>query len=220
MCARWMPTAWAKLISTSLLTLGLCFAATGSAQAALLLDVDANGELLGARNVQIGDKYYDVSFVDGTCAGVFGACDQAHFFFKTDTDAQAAAQALLDQVLLDGPDGDFDSQPELTRGCEMEPNNRACIAATPHGIGSGKGGSATVLYSGASNSAPLPGYFEGIASGSFVLDDLTVATIYVWARWSDAVDPPRDLPEPASLGITALALAALALRRRQGRAGR
>ena len=39
------------------------------------------------------------------------------FDFTDQADATAAAQALLDQVFLDGPAGSFDSNPEMTLGC-------------------------------------------------------------------------------------------------------
>ena len=89
------------------------------------------GGLLGATGVLVDGKFYDVDFVDGTCPDVFGVCDEAHFAFTTASTALAASKALLDQVLLDGPLGNFDSNPMLTNGCFV---TTSCWALTPYAI--------------------------------------------------------------------------------------
>ena len=61
---------------------------------------------------------YDVQFLDGTCIGLYNGCDEiSDFTFQTQSSAALASQALLDQVFLDGPLGNFDSDPTLTFGC-------------------------------------------------------------------------------------------------------
>ena len=90
----------------------------GSAEASAILIVDSNGILLGATGVTVDGAPYDVEFLDGTCVAVFSGCDVASDFqFQTQGAAGVAAQALLDQVLLDGPLGQFDSSPALTNDC-------------------------------------------------------------------------------------------------------
>jgi hypothetical protein len=77
------------------------------------------GQLMGASDVDVGGTLYDVAFLDGTCIDLFNGCDDPSDFTFTDSaSAILASQALRDQVFVDGPDGSFDSIPELTNGCE------------------------------------------------------------------------------------------------------
>src|SRR3954465_15827217 len=78
----------------------------------------SGGELTGASEVNVGGTLYNVEFVDGSCNSLFSGCIDASFTFHTASTAAAAAQALIDQVFTDGPQGNFDSRPELTVGCE------------------------------------------------------------------------------------------------------
>lgn len=89
----------------------------------------SGGILTGAIGVDVGGSLYDVSFVDGTCTSVFGVCDQSHFDFTNELVAYAAAQALQDQVWVDGPAGNFDSHPDLTNGCT---DVNECFAIIPY----------------------------------------------------------------------------------------
>jgi hypothetical protein len=99
--------------------MGLAAVAIGLSSApafSATLDV-VGGQLMGASGVDVGGTLYDVQFVDGTCTGLFSGCDAASdFAFTTSADASAASQALLDLVFIDGVDGLFDSDPELTKG--------------------------------------------------------------------------------------------------------
>jgi hypothetical protein len=82
-------------------------------------DVDLTGQLLGAKNVLIDGDFYDIVFLEGTCADLFDGCDEnSDFTFLNFLDSQEAALQLLDQVFTDGPDGQFDTNPDLTFGCE------------------------------------------------------------------------------------------------------
>ena len=61
-----------------------CLAAP-SAQASVVLQVNAQGILTGASGVTVGSKAgtFTVSFRDGTCASVFSSCvDPQFFLFK------------------------------------------------------------------------------------------------------------------------------------------
>ncbi|MFA7604274.1 MAG: PEPxxWA-CTERM sorting domain-containing protein [Novosphingobium sp.] len=97
----------------------LAAAALGSASIASAATLIVSGGILqGATDVDVNGAMYDVRFVDGTCQALFSGCDEdADFIFRTKETARAAAQALLDQVLIDGPAGNFDSVPQLTAGC-------------------------------------------------------------------------------------------------------
>ena len=87
------------------------------AQAAVLV-VDDFGQLTGAEGVDVNGTLYDVTFADGTCAGLFGGCDDAgDFIFNNQAEVVAAAQALLDQVFVNTVLGAFDDDPGLTNGC-------------------------------------------------------------------------------------------------------
>src|SRR5262245_51552264 len=69
-----------------------------AAQAAPTLVVNGT-TLTGARNVDVNGTLYDVDFLDGTCVAIFSGCNAiSDFTFQSDLSAQAASQALLDQV--------------------------------------------------------------------------------------------------------------------------
>jgi len=107
--------------------------------ATLIVD---NGALMGATGVDVNGILYDVSFVDGTCIGLFNSCNENTDFPFTNPDdlnndvlLRAAMQALLDQVFIDSQLGAFDSQPELMNGCNIS----GCAIGTPLWV-SGAGG--------------------------------------------------------------------------------
>ena len=77
------------------------------------------GQLMGASGVLVDGSLYDVQFLDGTCADFYSGCDEASdFTFQTEASALLASQALLDQVLIDGPLGSFDDDVASTNGLE------------------------------------------------------------------------------------------------------
>ncbi len=84
---------------------------------AATLDV-RDGVLYGATGVIVDGLSYDVSFGDGSCISLFSGCDESSDFVFTDPAQSIRANlAILEQVLIDGPDGLFDSNPGLTNGC-------------------------------------------------------------------------------------------------------
>lgn len=111
----------------------IAFSATPAAAAVLL--VNGNGQLTGATGVDVNGTLFDVSFIGGECADAFGVCDESAFAFNTEMDALAAGQALLDQVFLDGPEGDFDTVPSAIQGCFLSSGN--CFARIPFSIDNG-----------------------------------------------------------------------------------
>ena len=93
----------------------------GPLHAAVVWDWDAvTNTLHGAQNVDVGGSLYDVAFVDGSCVGLFGGCDDAgDFDFATTQAAITASRALLDQVFINsGAPALFDTTPSLANGCE------------------------------------------------------------------------------------------------------
>ena len=108
----------------------------GGAQA-VTLDV-IGGQLMGATDVLVDGSLYDVQFLNGTCIDLYNGCDYvSDFTFQTEASANLASQALLDQVFLDGPSGNFGSEPELIYGCPMFNviTFLGCVASTPYAIG-------------------------------------------------------------------------------------
>ncbi|MGE0592418.1 MAG: PEP-CTERM sorting domain-containing protein [Vicinamibacterales bacterium] len=169
--------------------------------ASLVIDhTGVTPELLGATGVSVNGMLYDVTFVDGSCVGLFSGCDApADFTFTTQLDAEAAAQALLDQVFLDlaAPDL-FDTEPEFTAGCGSA---LRCDVWIPFAPG------ATVDFAAAINEA----FEAGDVVGSFFINPATDTgpiEDVVWAQFT-------AVPEPGLLLLTGLGLAAVLVRRRR-----
>jgi hypothetical protein len=181
----------------------LSIGAPGAHAATLLIDHSgATPELLGATGVSVNGRLYNVTFVDGSCVVLFDGCDAlSDFTFTVQLDAEAAAQALLDQVLVDlaAPDL-FDTEPEFTQGCGSA---LRCDIWIPFGIG------ATVDFAAAIN-----GTFEGADMvGSFFINPLTDTgpiEDVVWARF-------QPVPEPATVLLVAFGASAAVVRRRRVR---
>ncbi|MCH9673739.1 MAG: hypothetical protein K0U93_20030 [Gammaproteobacteria bacterium] len=91
----------------------------------------SNGTLIGARDVEVNGLLYDVAFRDGTCAELYNGCDEnSDFTFHTPNNdpsvSLAVTTALMTQVFVDGPAGQFDAVPGLTQGCAVD-----CRISTP-----------------------------------------------------------------------------------------
>lgn len=166
------------LVSTTLFALS----ATSRATAADLEVV--GGELVGASNVVVDGVGYDVSFVDGSCVSLFGApdCQSIAYPFGTLPNAQAAGQALLDQVFIDGPAGDFDSAPHLTAGCDSA---TVCAAATAFSSDP----PSNILEVSAVNVSGFPGDLVQNFSVSQTLDTTSIVDA-VYAAWTLSPLPP------------------------------
>ena len=195
-----------SLLRAAAFTLALQFAANASAAT---LIVDSNGILTGATGVDVGGTLYDVQFVDSTCAVAFGVCEVSSFPFTTQADAVAAAQALLDQVFLDGPLGQFDSQAGLTFGCALAAGS--CLSLVPYyAFGGG------VQAAGASNHSvgvPLADSVSGTwsfgASG-----DMSANNVAVIARFT-AIS--SAVPEPATWAMMLFGFGAIGFSMRRRR---
>jgi hypothetical protein len=173
----------------------------GGAQAATL---DVVGSVLhGAFGVDVGGTLYDVEFVDGTCIDVFNGCDDLTDFTFTDApSATLASEALLDQVFLDGPSGNFDSDPALTNGCPSLFSGQ-CFTWVPYTFNT-----VTLFGKVAVNVDPsIATLLDRIGNASAGITTARTDTIgyLTYSRWSTSSVPEPSTALLLSLGLTGLA---------------
>lgn len=192
----------------TILAAALCAAALPLAAAPAVAAgqiVNGGGQLTGATGVTISGTTYDVEFVEGTCASLFGGCGGvSNFTFQSQSDAQAAAQALLDQVFT----GAFDSDYTLTFGCNTNAA-QACLALIPYGFDQTMFAAATAKnVNGAGDTTTT------IISGDVDFFDTTFNDQFVWARFTPSAGA---VPEPASWALMLLGFAGIGvgIRRRR-----
>ena len=201
-----------SLVVAAVVAASVCMSAT-TTSAAAILDV-IGGELVGARDVQVGGTLYNVRFDDSTCVNAFDGCDAVSDFpFDNFEDALDAAQALLDQVFIDGPAGLFDTEPFAITGCSSGFLCRAFIPYDVDGVG---------LFS--VPSAFAQNHIDEAMDGPFTL--VGIAPAQIFSDLDNAVlavfSPARtmDVPAPGTLWLFGVGLAGLAVARRQRRPAR
>ena len=182
------------------IALAVAAAVPASANAASL--IVSGGILQGATGVNVDGTLYDVAFRDGTCTALFSGCDEgSDFAFSTYDSAGLAGQALLDQVLIDGPQGMFDSNQTLTAGCNLSPT--VCFSFIPYGLD----GDVLTRYA-------LNGRYEfqDRVSGVFRFSnaqDTSWASIYNFAVFSNARPLVAAVPEPDTWAMMLLGFLAV-----------
>jgi hypothetical protein len=170
------------------------------------------GQLMGATGVDVGGTLYDVAFLDGSCIGLFAGCDEtSDFVFNSQADAYSASTALLEQVLLDGPYGDFDSEYGLVNGISAIAGAWPFRIATAYDL-TDMGTHIRVQLALADN---YPGFGSDDVTYNWTHQDADsgheFAGNWVYAVWGTS----QSVPEPSTLLLLGSGLAGLGFVRRK-----
>lgn len=193
-----MPSTFLRLLACCI------YISIASVAGAAPAPVFSNGFLVGADDVLVRGKLFDVRFVDGTCVDAYGSCTTDRFAFDYDG-AVDAAWALLDSVLIDAdPQWPLDSVPQLVGGCSAL--YQYCQIFTPARF-EVQGGTEFLVSAVAINAASPSQGSDWVVSGLLLPDHDTTPYLYrTWAVWTEA--PTATVPVPASslLLITGLSM--------------
>ena len=175
-----------------LLAAGALALSAGSVSAATLI-VDGNGILTGATGVTVGSNTYNVTFADGNCTSVYGgACSTSYFDFTNAADATSAGQALLDQVYLDGPQGNFDTVTNKIFGCSY---SGGCLTNIAYATNS-----SNALIARVSNTPNETG--DTVTTTTYNAAHTTANDVNInYARFIFTGAAVSDVPEPATWAL-------------------
>jgi hypothetical protein len=204
-----------KLFFCALSIVALLAWSTMASAATLVIDDGSvsgyRGHLLGATGVDVGGSLYDVTFYDGSCSGYYINCNPANFTFHDKASADLASAALLAQVFKDGAQGNFDTLPDLTFGC-----NQNCNAYTAY---------ATVAPNFQNSDVKTSYAYNASVESADAVGSLTFyATAFlqqqnnmVFAVWSpqETGTTVSAVPEPTESAMMVMGLGVLALLRRK-----
>jgi len=188
----------------ALMVAASCYGLSGHAA---ILKFDS-GLLIGADDVSVGGNSYQIRLVDGTCASLYNGCDElSDLPFSTKEDADAASQALIDQIFVD-ENGDIDLVPSLTFGCELEGVN--CRMFTPWGLFGPNG----VNISLANNTPGLDAVLGTTVTTDTLSKELENRVFVAWRLTPATVAEPAT---SAALGAMLIGLMMAARPRRRSR---
>jgi hypothetical protein len=178
-----------------LLIASLFLLATRAESAELVIN---GGQLQGATSVSVDGTLYDVEFVDGECPSLFNGCNAASDFAAgSRATATLFAQTLRDQILVDGSQGNFGSDPRLAVGCGTGVTQ--CIFFIPFDVDSANSLSVW-LYNNATGADTI---LSTVASTPFGF--ATSSGSLTWARWTLHSAPAvPSASSPVSIGLTLL----------------
>lgn len=180
----------------------ICLSATGSSAASLVVD---NGQLIGASGVNVDGTLYNVQFLDGFYSDTIQ--DESDLVTTSEAQARSFGQALMDQVLLDTAEGLFDTDPELTFGCE---NLNECVVWIPFDIDFNTMLVTAVLAINRRAGAIQPeGVSDNLGQNSYG-NNFADDSNWVYADW-------QVVPVPAAAWLFVSALGVLAWIRRKAR---
>lgn len=202
MARNQLLTATRLLAPSALLSLLAC----GPAQAATL--ITSGEEVTGVSGLLVNGQGYAVTFVDGTCAGLFAECNaSSDFDFTSLVDAEAASTAL-EAALAGFPD------PDRIAGCDSAVE---CSIWTPYALGGAGSSSVFAALVLVFNDPLLGGAGTTLGGGSTPVisnfgDTTSLGSSSVWAKWT-----PTPIPLPATAWLLLGSIAGLAgmARRRQ-----
>lgn len=171
-------------------------------------------QLEGASNVNVGGILYDVEFLAGACITIFPDCNATtELTFQTGKAALQAAVALNDQVFVDSPAGQFDSNPELTRGCTFHHN---CSISIPYHIDEPSPGDPlrpifVEFFEVFNFSVPedRPDIVDFVFRSRFAASTVNLSGESIYARFRTAVNGPAPVPEPGTILLLSSGLLAL-----------
>ena len=166
--------------------------------------VNGEGILTGANSVDIAGTLYNIRFSEGSCNSLFGGrCDQRLFAFANAAQARVAGEALLEQVFVDSPAGQFDSQPYTIFGCT---NLQNCHSFIPFQfIETVEMDGLIAIQDVVNNAGGTDVINEMVFAEETLASDFDNYNYVLFTRVPD----PNDLPEPGTAALVGLALAAL-----------
>ena len=168
----------------------------------LQLQINSSGELTGATGVEVDGLFYNVSLKQGSCVELYAGCNPDDFPFQTESVAEDAANALIQNMFIDGPNGNFATDLNKITGCNPGVVGCSILIPVPHYGGDTPGivrGTCIIIH-------PPSALFGGEGCGFGAADDRAFTDPgIVYAVFS----PLATLPEPGTLTLLGLGIVVL-----------